>query len=92
MLSRILLIIGSLLLFISLIMFWGRTTLFDADGFTERASEALENQVVRDLLAERLADQIIEHGATQLSVVRQPILSQKNYMNVTHVFSGSIIH
>jgi hypothetical protein len=87
MLSRILLIIGSLLLFISLIIFWGRTTLFDADGFTDRATEALENQVGSDLLA----GQIMGHGDTQALEVRQLILSQKTDMNVTHVFSGSII-
>jgi hypothetical protein len=77
--SRIFLIIGAVLLLLSLLMFWGRTTLFDADGFTDRATEAIENNAVRDLLADRLADQIIEHGATQLLTVRplvQAVVSQ----------------
>jgi len=64
------LVIGAVLLLIGLLMFWGRTTLFDADGFTDRATVALDNEAVRGLLAGKLADQIIAHGPNELITVR----------------------
>jgi len=73
MLSRFSLFIGAVLLLIGLLMFWGRTALFDADGFTERATVALEDDAVRGLLADRLTDQIIKHGSAELITVR-PLL------------------
>jgi hypothetical protein len=72
-LSLSLAVIGAVLLLAGLLSLWGRTTLFDADGFTERATAALEDDPVRELLAARVSDQIIAQTSAELITI-QPLV------------------
>ena len=63
-------LLGALLLLAGLLSLWGRAVLFDADGFAERATAALERDAVRELLAERVSDQIIAQTSAELITIR----------------------
>jgi hypothetical protein len=61
---------GAILLYLGTIAVWTRIALFDPEGFTERADSALENEPVRELLADEIVDQIIAHGSSRIITVR----------------------
>ncbi len=54
----ILIVIGSLLLFVSIFALWAKATLLDTDGWTETSSRLLEDDEIRAALGPYLADQI----------------------------------
>ena len=63
-------VVGVALLVPGLLTLWARAVLFDADGFAERATAALENEDVRTVVADRLTDQIIAQSSAELITVR----------------------
>ena len=68
--SRVFAVVGAALLVPGLLTLWGRAVLFDADGFAERATAALENEDVRTVVADQLTDQIIAQSSAELITVR----------------------
>lgn len=57
-LVAILIVVGSLLLFVSIFAIWAKTTLLDTDGWTETSAQLLENEEIREALGPYLTDQI----------------------------------
>jgi hypothetical protein len=65
---------GALLL-ASIFLLYGRTTLFDADRFSDRAVEALQQPAVRSAVADQIVDRIVAAGDPDLVAVRPLLIS-----------------
>ena len=68
--SWLLLIAGAVLLFASAFAIWADRAFFDADGFSERAVRALDDEDVREYVAGVIVDQLIEQGSPDLIAAR----------------------
>lgn len=71
--SILLLVAGSLTLLVAELTLWARDAVFDTEGFTDNAVQALDDEQVRALAVDRLVDQLIESGSSDLITV-QPLL------------------
>jgi len=71
--SIALLVAGAWLLLGGLLAAWGQRAFFDSRGFAERATAALEREVIRTALADQIVDQVLIHGSAELITVR-PLL------------------
>jgi hypothetical protein len=71
--SILLLVAGSLTLLVAELTLWARDAVFDTEGFTDNAVRALNDEQVRALAVDRLVDQLVERGSSDLIAV-QPLL------------------
>ncbi len=68
--SWALLAVGAVLLFASGWVLWADEVLFDADGFSERAVRALDDEETRGYVAGAIVDGLIEEGSSDLIAAR----------------------
>ena len=68
--SWLLLAAGALLLIAAQFALWADDALFDADGFSERAVLALEDEDVREYVSAVIVDGLIEQGSPDLIAAR----------------------
>ena len=71
--SRILAVLGALTLLFGAFFLYARQAIFSPEGFANRAVNAVEDQRVRDPLAEAIVDQLIENAEPDL-VNGRPVL------------------
>ena len=68
--SWLLLVAGAVLLVAAEWALWADTVLFDADGFSERAVRALDDDDVRSYVSTVIVDELIEAGSPDLIAAR----------------------
>jgi uncharacterized membrane protein len=73
--SRGLAVLGALLLLIGAVFLYARHAIFDAEGFSDRAIEAVEDERVREPLAEEIVDQLIRNSDPDLVNARPVLVS-----------------
>ena len=68
--SWLLLVVGALLLLAAEWVLWADEVLFDADGFSERAVRALDDEDVQEYVSAVIVDGLIEEGSPDLIAAR----------------------
>ena len=71
--SRALLVAASIALLIGGVTLYARAAILDSREFADRATASLENDEVRQLVSQRLVEQVIEQGSAELIQAR-PLL------------------
>ncbi len=73
-LSGVLVVVASVALFVAVLAWWSERNLFEADEFADRATVALDSAAVRALLADELADRLVDSGVASLSAYRSALV------------------
>lgn len=68
--SVVLITIAGLMALVGGVSLWGRKAIFDPQGFAGRATETLQSEDVRQVLAEQVTTQLIERGSAELVTIR----------------------
>ena len=71
--ATVLVVVGCALLLVGGITLYAREEIFNPDHFATRASTALQNQDVRTVLADRIVEEIINEGSSEL-IQAKPLL------------------
>src|SRR5262245_30697012 len=64
--ARVLVVVGSIALTVSLLVGWTQRTVFDTDEFARRTVSVLDSATVRHALAVQIADQVVQNGKSSL--------------------------
>jgi len=89
-LSRTLMVVATISLFLTSVLGWASTAVFDGDVFSKRAAQMLDSSEVRAALADRLADQITERGSTQLVAYRPVLVAVIQGVSQTEAFKAVV--
>jgi hypothetical protein len=68
--STVLLVVAGLMLPVTILSNWAGDNLYDSDSFSARAVEPLNSEAVRNELARRLTDQLVQAGNQQATSFR----------------------
>jgi len=89
-LSTLLAILGGVALLAGLPALYVRTQVLDRATFQSRAVAALQAEPVRDLVAERITDQIVDAGATEVLTYEPIVTSALSSFAGTPEFAGAL--
>lgn len=89
-LSRTLMVVATISLFLTSVLGWASSAVFDGDVFSKRAAQMLDSSEVRTALADRLADEITERGSTQLVAYRPVLVAVIQGVSQTEAFKAVV--
>jgi hypothetical protein len=92
--SVVLAVVTSVALFVAVLAWWSERNLFESDEFADRATIALDSPAVRTLLADEIANSLVDSGVASLSAYRSalvPIIEDVEQTDgFRHVFRAAV--
>src|ERR687896_2106978 len=85
---RLLVVAASVVMVLALVAGYARRAAVDSDQFANRATEALRDESVRTLVAERITDDVVLENAADLTAARPIIQSVASGIVGSRAFTG----
>jgi hypothetical protein len=86
--SRLLVVVAAISILLALLMGYARRTIIDSDQFANRATAALVDENVRNLVAQRVTDDVVLRQQGDLIAARPIIESVTSSVVASRAFAG----
>ncbi len=84
--SGVLFLVAGAMLVVSIVLLYGRITLFSPENFSDRAVSTLQRAEVREAVSEQIVDRIVSQGNPDLVAVRPLLISVTESVVQTNAF------